>query len=72
MTCHQSNYNGSRIFVCGYDEYEITCDKGKKHRFAWHRYLGPIVLNKRGDQKTKVPKSFWPALDKWENQHGIF
>lgn len=51
--------------------HEVICEKGKTHRFVYNACVGLEVLNKDDSTKdiNRIPKSFWPAFDKWEKEN---
>lgn len=42
---------------------------GKRFRFEYHRYCGPMPVNRDGEVRiSPVPKAFWEAVTVWCKQ----
>jgi len=74
MTCVRFGNPRAKGFLClsSSQDYWIIDAQARTWMFEWHRYMGPIALNKKtGDPLEKEPgprSPFWDAVTKWDQQ----
>lgn len=65
--CSHMPIPGGSVTLCG---PTLRINTGTRViQFEMHRYFGPTPLTQKGDEMLRVPRSFWDAIDKW-NENG--
>lgn len=63
--------NGSPCIVTVSDDYGEAMVNGRKWRWEWHHYCGPMFVNKDGNARRRLPgekHAVWKAISRWEKR----
>lgn len=59
------------IHICGPEPMRRIFVKGKAQYFELHSYLGPLMVDRKGDPTNEIwpeDDAFWEAFERWDEQ----
>lgn len=62
---------GNPCIVTVSDGYGKAVVNGRKWRWDWHNYCGPLFLNADGSERKRMPSEHhpvWKAVQKWQKE----
>lgn len=69
MSCIPFGSGSVQGVICFRNTFELTLSNGRVIPFEHHAYLGPMPLNKKGDELLRVPSEFYDKYTEWRNKN---